>query len=108
MLCLVQEHLRVGLGERPPCTAVPRRIRDRRADVLPSFERAVGKNPRNAPRRLSSLTNFYASLFGPILPGNATPDRSMCAALAHAIKTAMPAFDVVQLHPPTPPLRLAR
>jgi hypothetical protein len=51
------------------------------------------------PRRLSSLTNFCACLFGPILPGNATPDRSMCAALAHAIKTAMPAFDVVQLHP---------
>lgn len=65
---------------------------------LPLAVPAIRGNGLSA-QRLSSLSNYYSALFGPVVRDGAQPDREMCRAFARVVASMRPAFDVMQLAP---------
>lgn len=51
------------------------------------------------PRKLTSLTNYYTSLFGPVLSDSGLPAQEVLRRLARAIANDTPRWDVVDLKP---------
>jgi hypothetical protein len=59
------------------------------------------ENPRKllAARRLESLSNYYTSLFGPVIDGGSADIRDVVVALAAAISRERRDWDVIDLKP---------
>ena len=66
--------------------------------VLPMHHLHPGAGWLSA-RRLSGLSNYYSSLFGPVIEPRESGPQALCDLLAAAIAADDPRWDVIDLHP---------